>query len=294
MPHKIGIVTKNLNFFNLLNKQRRSDQNYEMELIKTMDSMRQLGTMGKTISSFIFDSSHTAEDIIAFGKHIKESTRQQKALIFLAFENFETFQTITTEETFSNAKIINMPAPAADIYAKLIADTTAIDNKANQKSKSDGAISSATFLNIFIEATMATIKEMASCEEITHSTPSLLDYAKMDEGVAIRGKLAITSQYFTGSFFISFPEATYLKLCTKVLYEEVTKIEKDNEDLVSELCNIVYGKSKVLIAKLDMKMAMVIPTYNRDPKIVSNSNILVVKFKTEMGEFYVKVAPGLT
>lgn len=293
MTHKIGIVTKNLNFFNLLNKQRRSDQNYEMELVKSMDSFAQIQNMGKVISSFIFDSSHTTEDIIKFGQYIQKSKRHHGALIFLAFDNFEMFQAITVDEAFSNAKIINMPASASDIYLKLITDTAQLDDKANQKSKTEGAISSASFLNIFIEATMSTVKEMATCVEIAHSTPSLLDYDKMESGIAIRGKLAITSPYFTGSFFISFPEQTYLKLCTKVLYEEVTKIDKDNEDLVSELCNIVYGKSKVLIAKLDMKMGMVIPTYNRDAKIKSNSSVLVVKFATEMGDFYVKVAPGL-
>lgn len=243
MTHKIGIVTKNLNFFNLLNKQRRSDQNYEMELVKSMDSFNQIQNMGKVISSFIFDSSHTTEDIIQFGKYIKNSKRHHGALIFLAFDNFEMFQAITVDDSFSNAKIINMPATASEIYLKLITDTAQIDSKVNQKSKTEGAI---------------------------------------------------TSPYFTGSFFISFPEETYLKMCSKILYEEVTKIDKDNEDLVSELCNIVYGKSKVLIAKLDMKMGMVIPTYNREPKVISKSSILVVKLDTDMGEFYVKVAPGLT
>jgi len=294
MTHKIGIVTKNLSFFNLLNKQRRSDENYEMELVKSMDSFHQIQNMGKVISSFIFDSSHTTEDIIKFGQYIKKSKRHHGALIFLAFDNFEMFQAITVDDTFSNAKIINMPATAADIYLKLIADTAQIDSNVNQKSKTEGAISSASFLNIFIEATMSTIKEMATCEDITHSTPTLLDYQKLEHGIAIRGKLSITSPYFTGSFFISFPEKTYLKMCSKILYEEVTKIDKDNEDLVSELCNIVYGKSKVLIAKLDMKMGMVIPTYNRDEKVVSKSSVLVVKFVTDMGDFYVKVAPGLT
>ena len=294
MIHKIGIVTKNLNFFNLLNKERRSDQNYEMEFVKTMDSLRQLDTLGKVISSFIFDSTHTAEDIIKFGKYIKNSSRHQSALIFLAFDNFEAFQSITTDETFVDAKIINMPAPAGEIYQKLIMDINQIDNKINQKSKLEGAISSASFLNIFIESTIATIKEMASCEEITHGAPSLLDYEKLEKSIAIRGKLSINSSHFKGSFFISFPEQTYLKLCSKVLYEEVKQIDKENEDLVSELCNIIYGKSKVLIAKLEMKMEMIIPTFNRDQKIISTSNILVVKLKTDFGDFYVKVAPGLT
>lgn len=294
MTHKIGIITKNLSFYNLINQQKRSDTNFEMEYLKTLESLKNLRNSGKFISSFVFDSSHSVADIVEFGKYIKGSKSQQSALIFLAFDDFETFQAITTDEHFSNAKIINMPASAAEIYAKVTTETNQLDNKNHQKSKSDGSISSASFLNIFIEATMATIKEMASVEEITHGSPALLDYQKIEHLVAIRGKLAIKSPYFTGSFFISFPEETYLKLCSKVLYEEVTQIEKDNEDLVSELCNIIYGKSKVMVAKLDMKLDMVIPTYNREAKVVSPSSVLIVKLKSEMGEFYIKVAPGLT
>ena len=294
MTHKIGIVTKNLNFFNLLNKERRSDQNYEMEFIKTVESLRHLEVLGKVISSFIFDSTHTVDDIITFGKYIKASKSHQGALIFLAFDNFEIFQTIITDESFSKAKVINMPAPASEIYQKLIADIGQIANSSNQKSKMNSAISSASFLNIFIEATMATIKEIASIEEITHGTPGLLDYHKLDYNIAIRGKLPINSPYFSGSFYISFPEQTYLKLCSKILHEEVKEIDKNNEDLVSELCNIIYGKSKVLISKLDMKMEMIIPTFNRDPKIIADSKILVVKFTTDLGDFFVKVSPRLT
>lgn len=293
MAHKIGIISKNLSFYNLINQQRRSDTNFEMEYLKTIDSLKNLRNTGKFISSFVFDSSLAVDDIVEFGKYIKGNKSQQSALIFLAFDDFETFQAITTNEHFSNAKIINMPATASEIYSKVTTETAQLDNKTHQKSKTDGSISSASFLNIFIESTMATIKDMTMCENITHGPPGLLDYQKLEQSIAIRGKLAIKSPYFTGSFFISFPEETYLKVCSKVLFEEVTKIEKDNEDLVSELCNIIYGKSKVMIAKLDMKLDMVIPTYNRDPKVVSSASVLIVKLSSEMGDFYIKVAPGL-
>ncbi len=294
MAHKIAIVTKNLNFYKKLDALRRSSTQYEMELVKSQDSLNRIEDMGKVISSFIFDDTHSAAEIIDIGKYINRSKKYQSALVFLAFENFETFQTITTDNTFSNAKIINMPASAEEIYAKLTTDTAQVEKKETATATKDTKTSSAQFLNIFIESTMATIKEMAMCEQdITHATPSLLDYQKLDSSIAIRGKLAIKSPYFTGSFFISFPEKTYLSVCSKVLYEEVKEISKDNEDLVSEICNIVYGKSKVLIAKFDMKMDMVIPTYNRDSQVTSSTSILLVKLKSEHGDFYIKVAPGL-
>jgi CheY-specific phosphatase CheX len=296
MTSKIGIITKNVSFFSTLKALRRSDTQYEMELIKTLTSLTQVENAGKLISSFIFDSTHTVDDILEFGKYINRSKHYKSSSIFLAFENFETFQSITIDDTFKNATIINMPATAEEIYLKLTtgtSNTVTAESKTNLEVKPTKGTNNAAFLNIFIESTVATFKEMTTCEDVITSPPGLLDYKKLESSIAIRGKLAIDSPHFVGSFFISFPEKTFLNVCTRILYEEVTKIDKENEDLVSELCNIIYGKSKVLIAKLDMKMKMVIPTYNRDPKVVSSASVLVVKLNSELGEFYIKVAPGL-
>lgn len=294
MTCRIGIVTKNLSFFKLLDQERRASVDFELLLAKSKDGLRQIENSGKYAESFIFDSSLSVDDIILLGTYIKESNRYKDVKIFLALENFDTFQAITTSEIFSNSTIINMPLTAVEIYKKITQETAQINKNEKNEIKASKTVSSANFLNIFIDCTMSTIQEMANCPPLTHAAPEILDYEKLPKEVAIRGKLVINSPHFKGSFFISFPEKTYLNLCTVVLMEKVEKIDKDNEDLVSELCNIVYGKSKVLIAKLDMKLDMVIPTYNRDKQIVSKDNILLVRLKSEMGEFYVKVAPGLS
>jgi CheY-specific phosphatase CheX len=293
MAYRIGIVTKNLSFFKLLDQERRSSVDFEMILAKSKDALRQVENTGKYAESFIFDSSLSVEDILSLGTYIKNSDRYKGVKIFLALENFDTFQTITTSDIFSNSTIINMPLSASEIYKKITVDTAQLQDSEINKSKATKTVSSANFLNIFIECTMATVQEMAQCLPLTHSAPEILNYDKLPQPVAIRGKLAINSSHFTGSFFIAFPESTFLKICTVVLMEKVEKIDKENEDLVSELCNIIYGKSKVLIAKLDMKLDMVIPTYNKDKQIVSKDNILLVKLNSDMGDFYVKVAPGL-
>lgn len=293
MAYRIGIVTKNLSFFKLIDQERRANPNFEFNLVKSKDALRQSENSGKIAQSFIFDSSLSVEEIIELGTYIKNSTRYKNLKFFIAMENYETFQAVTTSELFANSTIINMPSTAVDIYRKITADTTQIDNKESAHNTTTKTVSSANFLNIFIDCTMTTVQEMANCPELTHSPPEVLNYDKLPDQVAIRGKLAINSPHFKGSFFIGFPEKTYLNLCTTVLMEKVEKIDKDNEDLVSELCNIIYGKSKVLIAKLDMKLDMVIPTYNRDKKVESNDKILLVKLKSELGDFYVKVAPGL-
>jgi CheY-specific phosphatase CheX len=264
--YKIGIVTKTLSFYKKLSDQKKSDHKFELELVKGLDSLQQLENRGKVISSFIFDSTHSSAEIIELGQYINKSRKFNEAAIFLAFDDFQTFQTVTTHETFSNAKIINMPASSEDIYKKLISDTLGIVEEvkipeATVKAKSSN-VNSAAFLNAFIEATKATLEEMSSCSVSHHSTPEIFHQSKIPEKIAIRGKLAIKSPQFTGSFFICFPESTYLKVSSKILYEEIKAITKDNEDLVSEICNIVYGKSKVIVAGLNMKLDMVIPTYN--------------------------------
>lgn len=292
MLYRIGIVTKNLAFFKLVDQERRSNPDFEMLLVKSKDSLREAENAGKVPSSFIFDSSMSEQDILTIGTHIKTSPRYKVSKIFLAFENYETFKTVTTSEEFCNATIINMPTPAMEIYKKITSELAPVAGKDGAVASANKTVSNASFLNIFIECAIATIQEMANCAPLTHTPPEVLNYTKLATPIAIRGKLAINSPHFKGSFFISFPEQTFLKLSTIVLMEKVEKIE-GNEDLVSELCNIIYGKSKVLIAKLEMKLDMVIPTYNRDQQIVSKDNVLIVKFNSDMGEFYLKVAPGL-
>jgi CheY-specific phosphatase CheX len=290
MSYRIGIVTKNLSFFKLVDQERRSNTEIEMVLVRSKESLRDSENAGKVPSSFIFDGSLSGPDMLGIGSYIKASSRYTNSKIFLAFENYETLKDVTDSEEFAGAIMIAMPASAMDIYKKITAGVVVAGPEAAQsKTKS---VSSASFLNIFIECTMNTIQEMANCPALTHSAPQLLDYDKLPTPIAIRGKLAINSPHFKGSFFISFPEKTFLNLSTTVLMEKVEKIE-GNEDLVSELCNIVYGKSKVLISQLGMKLDMVIPTHNRDKKVTSSERILLVKLGSEMGDFYVKVAPGL-
>lgn len=294
MPYKIGIITSNTSFFDKLNLARKSDAKFELVMIKSSSSLAQVAKSNGTISGFLFDDSLNVFDILSMAELIRKINKFDSSLFFLAFDDFQTFAKITTSKQFSKAKVINMPASAQEIYSKVTSDINQINNESNKQTNQKTNQNDAKFLNIFIDSAVATVQEMSGCSKISYTTPALLDYSKLEESISIRGKITISSPYFNGSFFISFPEKTFLNLATKVLMEETTQISKDNEDLVSELCNIVYGKCKVLLAKLDMPLGMVIPTHNRDPKITSSGRILIVKFTTDMGTFYIKVAPGLT
>lgn len=287
MNYKIAIVSKNTSFFNLLNKQRRYDQVFSLELVKSKNSLEQLENFGKKISTFIFDSTLDVKDIIEIANYIKNSKRYEFIEIYLAFEDFEKFRVISNLDCLSQAITINMPASPEEIYNKITSSILKKDNRSSEKK----GVNDAIFLNVFIDSTIATIKEMAFCGEIEISAPTLLDYKTMATDIAIRGCLEISSPSFCGKFYISFPKSTFLKVCKRVLSDDSQEINAGNEDLVSELCNIVYGKSKLAVSQLNMGLEMVIPTRNKDQRVASSTNVLVVRMNSEFGHFFVKIAP---
>lgn len=133
MAFKIGVITKNISFFEKLDLARKNDPNFNLEMIKSLNTLNQVESLGGSFNSFLFDSSLTAMEILSLGKHIKGIKKYQSSLIFLAFDDFQIFQAITTNDNFSKAKIINMPCPPSEIYLKVIADIKQLSGKTTQK-----------------------------------------------------------------------------------------------------------------------------------------------------------------
>lgn len=289
MKQRIGIVTYNLSFYKALNAIVLKDANFELVLIKSPLFLSQIEQMEKSVDAFIIDDSSSLSEIIQIGKILKKSSIYNKSSVYLAIENFALYKKVVIEECYSTVKTINMPSTVNEIYTQVTIEL--INAKADNQAKS--GTSNAAFLNIFIDATMSTIKEMTGCKTMTYNPVEPLNYAKIEPEIAIRGKLLIKSPYFSGGFFISFPEQAFLNVSGSVLLQKFTVIDKENEDLASEITNIIYGKSKVAISKLGMKMDMAIPTYNKEAKALNCDKVCTVKFNTELGSFYVKIAPGL-
>lgn len=290
MKQKIGIITYNLSFYKALNNIVLKDSHFELVLIKSPLFLSQIEQMKKSINAFIIDDSNPLREINEIGKFLASSPVYKNSSVYLALENFALYKKVVVEDSFSKAKTINMPSTVDEIYAQVTIEL--LNSKESNQAKA--GTTNAAFLNIFIDATMSTIKEMTGCKTMTYNPVEPLNYAKIEPEIAIRGKLLIKSPHFSGGFFISFPEQAFLNVSGSVLLQKFSVIDKENEDLASEITNIIYGKSKVAISKLGMKMDMAIPTYNREAKVLGSCDkVCTVKFNTELGSFYVKIAPGL-
>lgn len=103
---------------------------------------------------------------------------------------------------------------------------------------------------------------------------------------------------FDGSFSLLFSKDSYLKVASKMLMEEYTDINDDNDDVASELVNMIVGNAKSPAAESGIKLSMSSPKTS----ILADENSFVVESKeflscysvsTDLGDAVVLVALAL-
>lgn len=146
----------------------------------------------------------------------------------------------------------------------------------------------AGFLNSFISALDATLKDFARIENLTAEKPQVMK----DNNtilVDISGSLPIVSSHFTGVISIGFPKLTFLSLAEEVLGEKQESINQDNRDLVGEIVNIVYGKAKRSWSDLGLSFQKTIPsvfdgnTHQLRPMVESST--IILPYQSSFGIF---------
>jgi CheY-specific phosphatase CheX len=101
------------------------------------------------------------------------------------------------------------------------------------------------------------------------------------------------NDFFSGSFFVSFPEKAYLNLRKQVLGETETTINDNNSDFAGELANIIYGQTKKELHENGINLEMVIPTSDRSASLKSKHPIIIIPIDSSFGRFYIKLAKDL-
>lgn len=101
----------------------------------------------------------------------------------------------------------------------------------------------------------------------------------------------IKSQAFQGHLCISFDKGSFLEVVSSMLMEEQTELNKDNQDAVGEINNIIFGNAKAEISSYGVQMTV--------PKVLlgSGQNVpcaqgaagMMIPFATEKGKFYITV-----
>ena len=103
------------------------------------------------------------------------------------------------------------------------------------------------FINPFINATTSVLETMC----MMSSTPGK-PYVKKDNKATgdVSGVLGLAGEQ-TGSFAVSFSESCIIKVVSNMLGEEITALNKDVEDAVGEITNMISGGARKDLGIMD-------------------------------------------
>jgi chemotaxis protein CheX len=109
----------------------------------------------------------------------------------------------------------------------------------------------------------------------------------------ISGVVGLVGSNFIGTFAVSFPKATILKMVNNMLGEQYTELNNSVSDAVAEITNIVFGNAKKGLSELNINLEMSIPytILGKDHLINHNFDgpFIVVPFKSTAGDFFIEI-----
>ena len=211
--------------------------------------------------------------------------------ILIACDDYELLQEITNEFNLKNIQFLHMPLDHEDLVKKMQITIIGKIETLAKKTNSDPLNIDLEFVNVFITNTKKVLTDMAQIKDLTHSAPMLMSNLKEPLNIAISSRILISSTYFKGSYYIAFPEETFLALYNIVVQENQSKITDENKDFASELANIIYGQCKKKFSDDGLNLEMVIPSLHLGE--IQYKVVNVIPFSCDFGKFYLAVAPGL-
>jgi chemotaxis protein CheX len=98
---------------------------------------------------------------------------------------------------------------------------------------------------------------------------------------------------FKGQLVISFPEETFLKVASAMLFEEFTEVNDENSDTGAEIINMIMGNAKRDLTPLGYKMGMATPSTvtgkGHQIKYLNGVKIVVIPMTCVHGEFFLEI-----
>jgi chemotaxis protein CheX len=133
------------------------------------------------------------------------------------------------------------------------------------------------FINPFIESTLRSLDMMASIQA---------------EKAGLELKEDLTGET-SGSIIISMPEQLACKIASNMLMEEITSMNKNVEDAIGEIGNIVVGDARRALIQDGHQLNISIPTVviGVGHKISRSGDVpcIAIPFSTPFGNFEVNV-----
>lgn len=213
---------------------------------------------------------------------LRETNHNVNSPILIYTDDVDTAK----NETRGQKYVEYMKKPSGyDVIAAKINELTTIDpNKKRFKLDVD-------FINPFIDSAMKTLNKLCGVNNIEAMKPHLLGEEKLE--IDISGVLGITSPYFRGSISISFDDNVYRDIISKMLEENISEVDINNQDGAAEIINIIFGQTKAILNQRGYSLERAIPSVLRGKghNILENSKIpiLLVPFRSDLGKFWIQI-----
>jgi CheY-specific phosphatase CheX len=281
---KILILSINTDWANDLKDQFLQNKKVSVEIATT----RTVATKYLTDLEFdavVMEDTFKLKNMDYFLRSLSSQKHKPKFVFFL-FSEFNLFQSLAIPEELSS---IQFRAHSLPMPKEMIEEV--VSNELFPRGATSDTSLDREFMQVLIKSTHRVL-ETLSIENLTAKKPELL--SKMDDPtVAIRGKIILKTDFFNGSLLLSFPEASYKQLYSKVVGQEIETLNDENKDFAGELANMVYGQTKKHLEENGVKLDMAIPIIDQSPKLNSSKPIYVIPFESSIGNFYIKLAPDL-
>jgi chemotaxis protein CheX len=145
------------------------------------------------------------------------------------------------------------------------------------------------FINPFIESTLRSLDMMAGITAEKVGLELKEDLITTYDVSAIIGLTGETS----GSIIISMPAKLACKIASNMLMEEITSMNRNVEDAIGEIGNIVVGDARRSLIQDGHQLSISIPTVviGSGHKISRSGDVpcIAIPFSTEFGDFEVNV-----
>ena len=150
----------------------------------------------------------------------------------------------------------------------------------------------ASFIRPFVDGTVNTLNVSCNIKAV-HAKPFIKGTVPQPS-FDIAGVIGLTSQKFTGSITICFPSIVFLTIMSNMLGEKYTAINKDLQDGAAELLNMIFGHAKAVLNQQGHTIQKAIPTVIAGTDLqtshTSKGKVMVLPFKTEVGEFHIEIS----
>ena len=145
------------------------------------------------------------------------------------------------------------------------------------------------YINPFIESTLRSLDMMAGIQAEKVGLELKEDLITTYDVSAIIGLTGETS----GSIIISMPTVLACKIASNMLMEDITSMNKNVEDAIGEIGNIVVGDARRSLIQDGHQLNISIPTVviGAGHKISRSGDVpcIAIPFSTEFGDFEVNV-----